>query len=141
MGTLLENKFPVSKLPRENYNWGKFPSTLFSGNFWYYGYDTVKYNMLSKAEQKVNVDPMCNVFPTEVSCVIPNVGAAGGGQDLNGMCVLSQNIINEKMYFVLWFWMVFLIMLFPICIVYRVLTICFNGPRSAVLFGKIHYNY
>ena len=96
----------------------------------------MKYNMLSKAEQKVNVDPMCNVFPTEVSCVIPNVGAAGGGQDLNGMCVLSQNIINEKMYFVLWFWMVFLIMLFPICIVYRVLTICFDGFRSALLFGK-----
>jgi hypothetical protein len=26
------------------------------------------------------------------------VGAAGGEQNHNGLCILSQNIINEKMY-------------------------------------------
>ena len=49
-------------------------------------------------EQKNQINPFCAVFPTEVSCTIPNVGAAGGEQNHNGLCILSQNIINEKMY-------------------------------------------
>ena len=49
-------------------------------------------------------NPMCAVFPTVTSCDIPNVGAAGGEQIHNGLCVLTQNIINEKIYLVLWFW-------------------------------------
>ena len=45
---------------------------------------------------------MCAVFPTEVSCTVPNIGAAGGEQNHNGLCVLSQNIINEKIYLIIW---------------------------------------
>ena len=33
---------------------------------------------------------MCGVFPTEVSCNIPNIGAAGEAQSHNGLCVLTQ---------------------------------------------------
>ena len=32
------------------------------------------------------------------------VGSAGGGSTDNGICILSQNIINQKMYLILWFW-------------------------------------
>ena len=35
-------------------------------------------------------NPLCAVFPTEVSCNIPNVGAAGNEQAHNGLCVLTQ---------------------------------------------------
>ena len=35
-------------------------------------------------------NPMCSVFPTVTSCNIPNVGAAGGEQMHNGLCVLTQ---------------------------------------------------
>ena len=35
-------------------------------------------------------NPMCSVFPTEVSCDLPNVGAAGKEQVHNGLCVLTQ---------------------------------------------------
>ena len=42
---------------------------------------------------------MCKAFPTEVSCELPNVGAAGGEQNHNGICVLSQNILNEKVQY------------------------------------------
>ena len=64
---------------------------------------------LSRAEQKVVVSPFCAVFPTEVSCTVPNIGAAGGEQNHNGLCVLSQNIINEKIYLVIWWYLVFVI--------------------------------
>ena len=35
-------------------------------------------------------NPMCSLFPTEVSCNIPTVGAGGDEQDNNGLCVLTQ---------------------------------------------------
>ena len=78
------------------------------------------------------------------SCTLPTIGAAGGTQEQNGLCILSQNIINQKMYLVLWFWMTFLIILTPICLIYRLVTIFFDCFRSALLMGKfdkIIYTY
>ena len=36
------------------------------------------------------------MFPTEVSCNIPNVGAAGNEQAHNGLCVLTQVRLWDK---------------------------------------------
>ena len=41
-------------------------------------------------------NPMCSLFPTEVSCNIPTVGAGGDEQDSNGICVLTQ-VISDVM--------------------------------------------
>ena len=82
------------------------------------------------------INPMCKAFPTEVSCSLPNVGAAGGEQIHNGICVLSQNIINEKMYLAIWFWLVFLIIISPLCIFYRIMTLFFDGFRTVLLTSK-----
>ena len=113
-----------------------FTDVFLSGNFWYYGSGWIQYNRMSYREQETSVSPFCNTFPLEVSCSVPNFGAGGGIQMLNGMCVLTQNIINQKMYLVIWFYMVFLILIFPICIFYRVLTLFFDCFRSACLIGK-----
>ncbi len=51
------------------------------------------------------VSPFCSTFPTEVSCTVPNIGAAGLEQHHNGMCVLSQNILNEKIYLIIWWYL------------------------------------
>ena len=40
-------------------------------------------------------NPMCSLFPTEVSCNIPTVGAGGDDQDNNGLCVLTQVKCDE----------------------------------------------
>merc|ERR1712133_108498 len=86
-------------------------------------------------------NPLCAVFPTEVSCNIPNVGAAGNEQIHNGLCVLTQNIINEKIYLVLWFWYAFLAP-YSICfIAYRIITIFFSGVRFALLYRTVRRKY
>lgn len=113
-----------------------------NGKFWYYGWDVLQYGRLPADEQKFKVNPFCATFPLEVSCTVPNVGAAGGEQHHNGLCVLSQNVINEKMYLVIWFWLAFMIIITPLCIIYRLCTIFFDGFRSSVLMSKLKiYSY
>ena len=79
---------------------------------------------------------MCKTFPTEVSCSMPTVGAGGDNQELNSLCVLSQNILNGKMYLAIWCWMVFLMMLSPICFIYRIMTLSLEKFRTLLLIGK-----
>ena len=95
---------------------------------------------LPSDQQKVSPSPFCQAFPLEVSCTVPNVGAAGGEQNFNGLCVLSQNIINQKMYLVIWFWMTSLICITPLCMVYRLCTLFFDCFRSGLLMGKCCMN-
>jgi len=147
-------KFFRSILHRNNYYFIKFvcceclnlvmlyanfylTDVFINGNFWYYGWEAVQFSRLSRAEQSYTVNPMCKAFPTEVSCELPNVGAAGGEQNHNGICVLSQNILNEKMYLAMWFWLVFVIIVSPLCIIYRIMTLFFDGFRTGLLITRI----
>ena len=64
------------------------------GLFSSYGWDTLEYYSYSRRDRLNMLDgirnPMCSLFPTEVSCSVPVVGAAGDDQSYNGICVLSQ---------------------------------------------------
>ncbi len=41
---------------------------------------------------------MCAVFPTEVSCSIPNVGAAGGQQVTLEPADIQENTVNGELF-------------------------------------------
>ena len=71
----------------------------------------------------------------------------------NGLCVLTQvghgvtrhvrhqlpfqNIINEKIYLVLWFWYAFLGPFSILFIFYRLITIFFDGVRFSLLYKTV----
>ena len=80
---------------------------------------------------------MCAAFPTEVSCSIPYIGAAGGEATSNGLCVLTQNNINEKLYLVFWFWYVFLSIVSVFAIAYRLVTILSEELRFYLIYSKV----
>ena len=109
-----------------------------NGKFFYYGYNVVEYMLMTKEQQEhpKTINPFCSTFPLEVSCTVPNVGAAGGMQQHNGLCVLSQNVINEKMYLAVWFWTVFLVFVVPVFLLYRICTVVFPCFRALLLMGK-----
>ena len=82
-----------------------------------YGYNVVmKSYSYSKEQKKQWIDPMCNTFPTRVACQFNYTGSGGRLESINSYCLLSQNIINEKIYLALWFWFVamFAIMIFQL---------------------------
>ena len=40
-------------------------------------------------------------------CTFHKYGPSGTVENKDGLCILAQNIINEKIYIFLWFWSVF----------------------------------
>ena len=86
-------------------------------------------------------NPMCALFPTEVSCSIPVVGAAGESQEHNGLCVLTQNIINEKIYLLLWFWFVFLTLWSVVSLFVTVAILFFDKIRFLLIYKKVKLYY
>jgi len=101
----------------------------------------MQYYQMSVAERKHQINPMCAVFPTEVSCTVPNIGAAGGEQNHNGLCVLSQNIINEKIYLIIWWYLSVLVVLSVVFTCYRLCTLFFDQLRFSLIYAKIANRY
>jgi len=77
-----------------------------SGKFHTYGSEVINYYQHDSDYRRQIKNPMCNAFPTKVSCQMNYKGASGMPATLSALCLLSQNIINEKIYLFLWIWFV-----------------------------------
>eukprot|EP00092_Neocalanus_flemingeri_P099278 GFUD01126655.1.p1 GENE.GFUD01126655.1~~GFUD01126655.1.p1 ORF type:complete len:393 (-),score=96.88 GFUD01126655.1:179-1357(-) len=114
-----------------------------NNKFMWYGWSVVQYYSWSRKDRMDKElglkNPMCTVFPTVTSCSIPNVGAAGSPQVHNGMCVLTQNIINEKIYVFLWFWFVGVAIFSAIAILYRLIVLMVPSLRVSVIMARTLY--
>lgn len=72
------------------------------GEFLRYGIEVI--NFLD-ADPETRVDPMARVFPRITKCVFHKYGSSGTIQKHDAMCILALNIMNEKIYTFLWFWL------------------------------------
>jgi len=105
-------------------------NALLGGNFLNYGTEVLKFYSATEKDRldqkslegELMVNPMCNVFPTEVSCNV-NTGAITPGETNvdNILCMLSNNIFNQYYFFVLWFWWVILLTVSLAFLVYRLI--------------------
>ncbi len=82
------------------------------------------------------VDPMCEIFPKQAGCYYARYGLGGGMDSRHGMCVLGLNMINDKVFFVLWLWEYFLVTVGCLRIVNR----GFQVSSSKVRFFLIKVN-
>merc|ERR1712062_112685 len=55
------------------------------------------------------------------------------GTTNNAMCVLSQNIINEKVYLFLWFWFVLMFVVSAIQVIFEIAILTVPSFRSFVI--------
>ena len=104
------------------------------GKFKTYGQDVIdyingnaqEYHYSIKDQQrshKMTVNPMCNVFPTVVSCTITTYSVVGDAPDVkNKACILGQNIMNQGIFLILWFWFMILFCVTACQIIYRITT-------------------
>jgi len=117
-----------------------------SKKFRWYGWEAFEYYYYYTEEERRSPEmglknPMCRVFPTVTSCNLPNVGAGGGEQVHNGLCVLTQNIINEKIFLILWWWYAILAPISVAFFFYRICTIMFDGIRFSLLYKTVRSKY
>lgn len=84
---------------------------FFGGSFLYYGY-----RALFVKEFKED-----SLFPKMIRCKFYKYGPSGTVQSLNPVCLLPLNVINEKIYLLIWYWLVILIGVSSYIIIKRVL--------------------
>merc|ERR1719430_802159 len=70
------------------------------------------------------------VFPKVVKCSMSYHGVSGNIENNPGMCTLPINIVNEKIYLVLWLWFTCLACISTISLVYQLILLLFPGTRK-----------
>ncbi|XP_014259351.1 innexin inx2-like [Cimex lectularius] len=78
---------------------------FFDGEFTYFGVKVFQILFLDFGERD---DALEKVFPKLVKCTFEKFGSSGTKQVYDSLCLLTMNIINEKIFSALWFWFVFL---------------------------------
>ncbi len=64
-------------------------------------------------------NPFETVFPKVTKCDFHKYGPSGTIQVHDAMCVMALNIVNEKIYAILWFWFAFLVPVSILALVWR----------------------
>jgi len=99
-----------------------FINAFLGYEFTTYGIDVLRF---VHAEPENRTDPMTKVFPTVTKCTFFTYGPSGTLQTHDAMCILPINIVNQKIYIFLWFWLCLLLMITIADIIYQI-SIIFN---------------
>ncbi|XP_068235263.1 innexin inx3-like [Palaemon carinicauda] len=86
---------------------------FFGGAYMTYGTDVLGYII-----DETDDDPFRNVFPKVTKCTYKSFGPSGTITVKQPLCILPQNILNEKVFVILWFWFVILATITSIRLVY-----------------------
>merc|ERR1712095_206701 len=81
-------------------------------------------------------DPMMKVFPRVTKCTFHHYGPSGTVNKKDALCILGLNIINEKIYVTLWFWLVILACLTAMYLIYVVAIVAVPGLRRSMVTRK-----
>jgi len=110
-----------------------FTDFFLGGTFSTYGTDVLAY---TNEEAEDRPDPMKVVFPKVTKCTFHKYGPSGTVEKKDGLCVLPLNIINEKIYIFIWFWLVFLAVVTGLVLLYRFAMILGAQIRVAIIATK-----
>lgn len=72
------------------------------------------------------MDVLDVVFPKVTKCDFYKYGQSGSLQRHDALCVMALNIINEKIFVILWFWYVLMIFVSAAGLIWRLITLTFS---------------
>lgn len=108
------------------------------GVFLNYGSEVLKW---SESEPEDRTDPMIDVFPRITKCTFHKYGPSGTIERHDAMCVLALNIINEKIYVMLWFWLIILAVLTSCYMLYVLAAISVPSMRRTMIERNAKYDH
>jgi len=73
------------------------------------------------------------VFPIVVKCSMNYFGPSGNVQNVNGMCNLPINILNEKIYLIVWVWYLFMIIITVFHIIGQIMVLITPYLRQLII--------
>lgn len=73
------------------------------------------------------IDPMARLFPKVTKCTLHTFGSAGSLQTFDAMCVMPLNVVNEKTFVFIWFWLIILACIGALAILYRYIIRIINN--------------
>jgi len=123
--------------------WVNFANVLFQfmltnlflhGRFWNYGWRLIDYYLY----YEVAWDPMDEIFPKMTKCQFNKHGPGGGIENRDSLCLLPLNIVNEKIYLLMWVWMILLGIASGAAVIYRTLCMCFPEVRTFMLWRTMN---
>ena len=116
---------------------------LLNNKFWSYGLEVISYLHHYQGDhltgQRLH-DPMCEVFPTEVQCTLRYGGNGGFDNVQNILCILGNNLFNQKYFFLLWVWWMFVLLISVIGLVLRIFRIINPFFSKCLFLRKYHGN-
>ncbi|RWS20903.1 innexin inx1-like protein [Leptotrombidium deliense] len=110
-----------------------FTNWLFDGEFIDYGINVLNY---ARSEREDRINPMVFVFPRMTKCRFHTYGYSGDVQHHDALCMLPLNVVNEKIYIMLWFWFFFLLILVSLLCLYRLAILPVTRFRAYFLSAR-----
>jgi len=106
------------------------------GMFSTYGSDILRISQLDPSDRN---DSMDRVFPKVGKCTFHKYGASGTIMRSDSICVLPLNIMNEKIYVLLWFWFIFLAIISGLQLTWRLAIYTSSSVRQQYLRSKTYW--
>jgi len=107
-----------------------FIDFFLGGEFQTYGMDVLNYTGL---EHEDRPDPMAKVFPKVTKCTFHKYGPSGTVEKKDGLCTLPVNIINEKLFIFIWFWLIFVAVCSGLYLIFRLSTLLADQMRVGLI--------
>merc|ERR1719402_1962279 len=121
---------------------------LFNDEYANYGINVKSYNSFvsnrNLPERTSPANPMCHLFPTEVSCTVKTGGIGGNANKENILCLLPNNVFYQYYFLLLWWWWVALIFITCLGLVYRLVQILlpqFDRMQLNVTLDRLGIGY
>lgn len=102
------------------------------GQFYSLGPKVLRENWQNK------MDILDVVFPKVTKCHFHKYGPSGSLQIHDTLCVMALNIINEKIYTILWFWFAFVLIASILAVIWRAFTLLMYKNKS---FSEFAFRY
>lgn len=84
-------------------------------------------------------NPFTAVFPKTTKCKYKHFGPSGTLEIRDFLCILPLNVLNEKLFLVLWLWMVVVAVLSFLMVLFRLLIVAFPKLRSYLLLVQVRH--
>ncbi|KAJ0177401.1 hypothetical protein K1T71_007410 [Dendrolimus kikuchii] len=93
----------------------------------------------SNTEDFTQVNPMDKYFPKLTKCWLRSYGPSGSIQLKDRLCVLPLNIVNEKIFIILWFWLIVLTLASTLILLFHITLLMFQSLRIRMIMGQARH--